>query len=331
MSQGCFQSKRTLEDERRPGEVARAVTRAKQGDQAAIRYLYTRYAGNVYGYARSIVRNDHDAEDVVQQVFTRMMTAIQSYEQRSVPFSAWLLRITHNMAIDYVRRRTPIGRRARAPVAEDARSSSPTSSAGSCTKRSPSFPRFSARSSCSGTLAATPPARSPSGSAVRRIPSTDCITAVAGRCSARSRRPARRLARSLRSRKASRPGSHRKFRLTAAFFRREDRSPDTQGADRRGDIDDSNPSCRRDTDRRCGARDRGRQIERRRLKALLERSSFDIVSIADDVNALLDHAVRPLEAVVFAGGPELLARGGPVELLAALRPEWAIVVVSECG
>lgn len=73
------------------------------------------------------------------------------------------------------------------------------------------------------------------------------------------------------------------------------------------------------------------QIERRRLKALLERSSFDVVSIADDVNALLDRAVRPVEAVVFAGGPELLARGGPVELLAALHPEWAIVVVSGAG
>ena len=108
MSQSCFQGKRTLEAERRPGEVARAVARAKQGDRAAIRFLYLRYAGNVYGYARSIVRNDHDAEDVVQQVFTRMLTAIQNYEQRSVPFSAWLLRITHNMAIDYLRRHTPI-------------------------------------------------------------------------------------------------------------------------------------------------------------------------------------------------------------------------------
>jgi RNA polymerase sigma-70 factor (ECF subfamily) len=119
MTQGCFQSRRTLEDERRPGEIARAVSRAKQGDHAAMRYLYTRYSGNVYGYARSIVRNDHDAEDVVQQVFTRMMTAIQSYEQRSVPFSAWLLRITHNMAIDFVRRRTPIVDEPERPVVED--------------------------------------------------------------------------------------------------------------------------------------------------------------------------------------------------------------------
>jgi RNA polymerase sigma-70 factor (ECF subfamily) len=108
MSQGCFQGKRTVEPETRPGEVARAVAKAKQGDRAAIRFLYLRYSGNVYGYARSIVRNDHDAEDVVQQVFTRMLTAIHGYEHRSVPFSAWLLRITHNMAIDHLRRRVPI-------------------------------------------------------------------------------------------------------------------------------------------------------------------------------------------------------------------------------
>jgi RNA polymerase sigma-70 factor (ECF subfamily) len=107
MVQGCFHGKRTLEAERRPGEVARAVIRAKQGDRAAMRFLYLRYADNVYGYARSIVHNDHDAEDIVQQVFTRVLTAIESYEQRSVPFSAWLLRITHNTAIDHVRRRRP--------------------------------------------------------------------------------------------------------------------------------------------------------------------------------------------------------------------------------
>jgi RNA polymerase sigma-70 factor, ECF subfamily len=108
MAQGCFHGKRALEDEERPGEVARAVTRAQQGDRAAIRFLYLRYADNVFGYARSIVRNDHDAEDIVQQVFTRMLTAIRTYEQRSVPFSAWLLRIAHNMAIDHLRRRSRV-------------------------------------------------------------------------------------------------------------------------------------------------------------------------------------------------------------------------------
>jgi RNA polymerase sigma-70 factor (ECF subfamily) len=97
-----------LDREERPGEVARAVARAQEGDDDAMRYLYLRFADNVYGYACSILRDEHDAEDVTQQVFTRMMTALGSYQQRSVPFSAWLLRITHNMAIDHMRRRIPI-------------------------------------------------------------------------------------------------------------------------------------------------------------------------------------------------------------------------------
>jgi RNA polymerase sigma-70 factor (ECF subfamily) len=78
---------------------------AKRGSDDAIAYLYRRFSGNVYGYARSIVRDDHEAEDVAQQVFARLMTSLGSYEQRSVPFSAWLLRITHNLAIDQLRRR----------------------------------------------------------------------------------------------------------------------------------------------------------------------------------------------------------------------------------
>ena len=75
---------------------------------AALRYLYLRYADNVYGYARSIVRDEHDAEDVTQHVFARLMTALERYEQRAVPFSAWLLRITHNAAIDHMRRRVMV-------------------------------------------------------------------------------------------------------------------------------------------------------------------------------------------------------------------------------
>jgi RNA polymerase sigma-70 factor (ECF subfamily) len=63
-----------------------------------------RFAANVYGYARSIVRDDHEAEDVTQQVFAKLITSISKYEQRQVPFTAWILRITHNLAIDHLRR-----------------------------------------------------------------------------------------------------------------------------------------------------------------------------------------------------------------------------------
>jgi RNA polymerase sigma-70 factor, ECF subfamily len=85
--------------------VARAVARAKQGDSDGVRFLYLRYADNVYGYVRSIVRDHHDAEDVTQQVFAKLITAIARYEQRSVPFVAWLLRMSHNVAVDAIRAR----------------------------------------------------------------------------------------------------------------------------------------------------------------------------------------------------------------------------------
>jgi len=88
--------------------VARAVTQAKTGDREALRYLYLRYSNNVYGYVRSIVRDDYEAEDITQHVFAKLMTVINRYEPRAVPFSRWLLRLAHNAAVDYLRSRTAL-------------------------------------------------------------------------------------------------------------------------------------------------------------------------------------------------------------------------------
>lgn len=108
LNEGRFTRKTALDEDVRPGELDAAVKRAKSGDRDAIRYLYLRFADNIYGYARGIVRDEHEAEDITQQVFAKLMTALSSYEQRSVPFSAWLLRITHNMAIDHMRRQRSV-------------------------------------------------------------------------------------------------------------------------------------------------------------------------------------------------------------------------------
>lgn len=89
-----------------------AIASAKAGDREAVRYLYCRYADNVYGYVCSVVRNEHDAEDLTQNIFAKLMTSIQKYEQRQVPFSAWILRVARNAALDHLRQRRSI------PVAE---------------------------------------------------------------------------------------------------------------------------------------------------------------------------------------------------------------------
>ena len=88
--------------------VVQAVARAKEGDQEAVRFLYMQYADNVYGYVRSIVRDDYEAEDVTQHVFAKLMTVLPKYEQRSVPFAAWILRVARNVAVDHMRQRRAI-------------------------------------------------------------------------------------------------------------------------------------------------------------------------------------------------------------------------------
>jgi len=86
-------------------EVRFAIARAKEGDRDAIRLLYVRYSDNVYGYVRSIVRDDKEAEDLTQHVFAKLITVIVKYDDRGVPFSGWLLRLARNVALDHLRRR----------------------------------------------------------------------------------------------------------------------------------------------------------------------------------------------------------------------------------
>jgi RNA polymerase sigma-70 factor (ECF subfamily) len=108
-STGRFRSRTSLEEGPELNRfVAQAVARAKAGDQEAFRFLYLRYVDNVYGYVRSIVRDDYEAEDVTQHVFTKLITSLPKYEQREVPFAAWILRVARNVAVDHMRTRRAI-------------------------------------------------------------------------------------------------------------------------------------------------------------------------------------------------------------------------------
>jgi RNA polymerase sigma-70 factor (ECF subfamily) len=99
-----FRSRSTLDESQETREKTRlAVARAKEGDQDALRFLYVTYSHNIYGYVRSIVRDEHEAEDVTQHVFAKLMTSLVKYDDRGVPFFAWLLRMARNVAIDHLR------------------------------------------------------------------------------------------------------------------------------------------------------------------------------------------------------------------------------------
>jgi RNA polymerase sigma-70 factor, ECF subfamily len=105
-----IRSGRGLRDPSHEGErfVALAVARAKEGDRSALQFLYIRYAREVQRYVNGIVGDHHEAEDITQSVFLKLIRVIGSYSPREVPFAAWLLRVARNAALDSLRSKRPV-------------------------------------------------------------------------------------------------------------------------------------------------------------------------------------------------------------------------------
>ena len=76
----------------------------RAGDGRAFQALAERYAGRLHGLARSVLRNEQDAQDVVQDTFLSMHRHLESYRGDS-PFWPWLRRIAANHALMRLRRR----------------------------------------------------------------------------------------------------------------------------------------------------------------------------------------------------------------------------------
>jgi RNA polymerase sigma-70 factor (ECF subfamily) len=83
--------------------VRRLVERAQNGDRQALEELYLMHFDRIYSYLQMTVGNRHDAEDLTNQTFVKMLERIESFEWRTAPISAWLFRIAHNLAMDHFR------------------------------------------------------------------------------------------------------------------------------------------------------------------------------------------------------------------------------------
>src|SRR5437764_12718414 len=83
--------------------VRELVARGQQGDRDALEELYLLHFDRIYSYLHVSVGNRHDAEDLTTQVFVKMLESIGKFRWRSAPFSAWLFRIAHNLAMDHFR------------------------------------------------------------------------------------------------------------------------------------------------------------------------------------------------------------------------------------
>jgi RNA polymerase sigma-70 factor (ECF subfamily) len=85
------------------GPMRDLVERAQRGDRSALEELYLLHFDRIYSYLHMSVGSRHDAEDLTTQTFVKMLEAIGRFRWRSVPFSAWLFRIAHNLAMDHFR------------------------------------------------------------------------------------------------------------------------------------------------------------------------------------------------------------------------------------
>jgi len=92
------------------------VDAARAGNQQALAELYSLYFPRVYRYILARTGNVHDAEDLTEEVFVRVLDAIERFQWREAPFSAWLFRIAHNAVISQRRRDGARGRSA--PLSE---------------------------------------------------------------------------------------------------------------------------------------------------------------------------------------------------------------------
>jgi RNA polymerase sigma-70 factor (ECF subfamily) len=80
------------------------LTRLRQHDEAAFTEFFETYAGRVYRLAIGLLKQEDDAEEVVQATFFSAFEALDRFEPRA-RISTWLYRIAYNHALMLIRRR----------------------------------------------------------------------------------------------------------------------------------------------------------------------------------------------------------------------------------
>ena len=88
----------------RNGEEAALVRRVQAGDELAFRELVERYQTKIFSIIYGILRNHNDAEDIAQQVFSKVYFSIRNFDFRS-SLLTWIYKITVNECYDYLRKK----------------------------------------------------------------------------------------------------------------------------------------------------------------------------------------------------------------------------------
>jgi len=86
-----------------PAETEAALVERARTHPEAFGELYELYVDRVYSYIYHRVGNVQDAEDLTARTFYRALEKLDTYEDRGLPFSAWLFRIAHNLVANWHR------------------------------------------------------------------------------------------------------------------------------------------------------------------------------------------------------------------------------------
>ncbi|HKP54495.1 MAG TPA: sigma-70 family RNA polymerase sigma factor [Chloroflexia bacterium] len=87
-----------------------------RGDATSLEVLYDRYVRQCFGLALRLLNNPQIAEEVVQEVFTKLWSRPDSYSVQKGKFASWLLSLVHHRCIDELRRRSNNEARLEDPV-----------------------------------------------------------------------------------------------------------------------------------------------------------------------------------------------------------------------
>ncbi len=88
---------------RRDSTIDHIVARCKAADRSALGELYDALVARVYRFVYFRVTSREDAEDLTEQIFVRIFEHIGQFDERGIPFEAWVFRIARNMIIDFYR------------------------------------------------------------------------------------------------------------------------------------------------------------------------------------------------------------------------------------
>jgi len=85
-----------------------AISRVLQGDYEAFEQLVAKYQGRMYRHLRKMVRDQQQAEDLLQETFLNAYKGLAGFKGSS-SFSTWLFRIASNNALMFLRKHRPEG------------------------------------------------------------------------------------------------------------------------------------------------------------------------------------------------------------------------------